>query len=142
MCHGCLFYGSISQHSTRLNQGAHQTSPVQACELIGCRTNSFVDIMDASAGHTAELVEVNASWHAVKTHHVAFMQFRTAVWSAMNASAAFHENFTGFIYHPGRAKGSKRVNPICKETGDVLSTALALHRKDPNEPCLNLCGTT
>lgn len=105
----------------------------KACELIGCKTNSFVDIMDASAGHTAELVEVKASWHAVKTHHVAFMQFRTAVWSAMNASSAFHENFTGFIYHPGRARGSKRVNPIYKETGDVLSTALALQRGNPKE---------
>ncbi|CAJ1401024.1 unnamed protein product [Effrenium voratum] len=104
----------------------------KACELIGCKTSSFVDIMDASAGHTAELVDVNASWHAVKTHHVAFMQFRTSVWKAMNASNAFHENFTSFIYEPGRAHGAKRTDPIYKEAGDVLSTALALRRNNDN----------
>lgn len=104
----------------------------KACELIGCRTTSFVDIMDASAGHTAELVEVKASWHAVRTHHLAFMQWRTAVWGAMNASSAFHENFSHFIYQPGRTKGAKRTDPIYKEAGDVMSTALALKRNDDN----------
>ena len=84
--------------------------------------------MDASAGHTAELIDVSASWHAVKTHHVAFMQFRTSVWSAMNASSAFHENFTSFIYQPGRVQGAKRTDPIYKEASDVLSTAMALKR--------------
>ncbi|CAJ1353141.1 unnamed protein product [Effrenium voratum] len=98
----------------------------KACELIGCKTSSFVDIMDASAGHTAELVDVNASWHAVKTHHVAFMQFRTSVWKAMNASNAFHENFTSFIYEPGRAHGAKRTDPIYKE-----GRGCVVHRPGP-----------
>ncbi|CAE7202631.1 ENO2 [Symbiodinium microadriaticum] len=102
----------------------------KACELIGCWTTSFVDIMDASAGHIAELVDVNASWHAVKTHHVGFMQFRTSVWQAMNASSDFHTNFRKFIYGTGRAKGARRVDHVYKEASDVLSTALALERQN------------
>ncbi|CAE7229848.1 enol-1, partial [Symbiodinium necroappetens] len=101
----------------------------KACELIGCWTTSFVDIMDASAGHIAELVDVNASWHAVKTHHVGFMQFRTSVWQAMNASSDFHTNFRKFIYGTGRAKGARRVDHVYKEASDVLSTALALENR-------------
>ena len=86
--------------------------------------------MDASAGHIAELVDVNASWHAVKTHHVGFMQFRTSVWQAMNASSDFHTNFRKFIYGTGRAKGARRVDHVYKEASDVLSTALALERQN------------
>ena len=86
--------------------------------------------MDASAGHIAELVDVNASWHDVKTHHVGFMQFRTSVWQAMNASSDFHTNFRKFIYGPGRQKGARRVDHVYKEASDVLSTALALESRE------------
>ena len=101
----------------------------KACELIGCKTTSFVDIMDASVGHTAELVDVQASWHAVRTHHKSFMQFRTSVASAIHASDAFHGNFVSFLYQPGRSKGARRADAVFKEAGDVLNTALALKRR-------------
>jgi len=54
------------------------------------------------------------------------MEFRTSVWKAINASDAFHQNFTSFIYQPGKTKGQKRTDPIFKEASDVLSTAVAL----------------
>ena len=64
----------------------------KTCEMIGCNVESFADIMDASVGHTAELVEVEASFHAVKTQHQSFRQFKTSVFSALNGSSTFHQN--------------------------------------------------
>eukprot|EP00439_Symbiodinium_sp_Y106_P035174 s2987_g4.t1 len=123
---------ALSEHSKLhlLEESFFTHTWKKACELIGCWTTSFVDIMDASAGHIAELVDVNASWHAVKTHHVGFMQFRTSVWQAMNASSDFHTNFRKFIYGTGRQKGARRVDHVYKEASDVLSTALALESRE------------
>ncbi|CAE7363065.1 hypothetical protein AK812_SmicGene38208 [Symbiodinium microadriaticum] len=102
----------------------------KTCEMIGCNVESFTDILDASIGHTAELVDVQASWHAVKTHHRSFVQLKTSVFGAMNGSTAFHENFASFIYRPGKSKGQRRTDPMFKEASDVLSTALALKQRN------------
>ena len=98
--------------------------------MIGCNVESFTDILDASIGHTAELVDVEASWHAVKTHHRSFVQLKTSVFGALNGSSAFHENFASFIYRPGKSRGQRRTDPMFKEASDVLSTALALKQRN------------
>jgi len=102
----------------------------KTCEVLGCRESSFVDIMDSAAGHGAELIEVEASWHALKTHQLAFRQLRTAVKKALMKSEAFHRRFRAFFYAPGRNRGQKRMNSVYHQASQVLSTALALKRRE------------